>query len=116
MFIKNKCQEQEQEQEQELIAYARIIGPNIIDHGHGILSEPSIGRVLVKKEYRSTGIGHKLMIEAIKNTKKLYPNNKIKISAQRHLEKFYNKSNFFKSSDIYLEDNIEHIEMIYNDL
>ena len=36
----------------------------------------------------------------------------IRISAQSHLESYYEKFGFIKASDEYLEDNIPHIEML----
>lgn len=38
---------------------------------------------------------------------------KIRISAQAYLLKFYNSLGFEPVSDIYLEDGIEHMEMLY---
>lgn len=40
-------------------------------------------------------------------------NGDIKISAQAYLEKFYEGIGFNKVSDMYLEDDIPHIDMIY---
>jgi ElaA protein len=36
----------------------------------------------------------------------------IRISAQSHLENYYEKFGFIKASEEYLEDNIPHIEML----
>jgi ElaA protein len=36
----------------------------------------------------------------------------IRIGAQLYLQKFYSSFGFIKDSDMYLEDDIEHIEMI----
>jgi len=36
----------------------------------------------------------------------------VKISAQEHLEKYYNQHGFERVSDMYLEDDIPHIGML----
>jgi ElaA protein len=48
----------------------------------------------------------------IKQIKRYFPTEKIKISAQAHLEKFYNKHAFMATGEAYLEDGIPHIGMI----
>ena len=40
--------------------------------------------------------------------------NKIKISAQEYLKKFYTKLGFKHTGKSYLEDGIPHIEMVSN--
>jgi ElaA protein len=52
------------------------------------------------------------MIRSIEQTKKLFGEGSIKIGAQLYLQKFYTSLGFQQTSDIYLEDNIEHIEMV----
>jgi len=39
----------------------------------------------------------------------------ITLSAQEHLEAFYNEHGFTKCGDPYIEDGIPHIEMISNE-
>lgn len=72
----------------------------------------SIGRVVVHPEYRSLNLGHQLMTHAIKGIKDHYNQTNIKIGAQLYLKKFYESHGFIASSKMYLEDDIEHIEMI----
>lgn len=48
-------------------------------------------------------------IDFVANT---WNETEIRISAQAHLLKFYNSFGFEQTSGIYLEDNIEHIEML----
>lgn len=90
-----------------IIAYLRIL-----DIGQRFDSI-SIGRLIVKDSYRLKGLGRDIMKQAINyitiNLKQSY----IKISAQFHLQNFYNSLGFKKCSDVYLEDGIEHIEMEY---
>lgn len=90
-----------------IAAYLRVLPPRLS------YKEASIGRVLVNKEYRGKGYGRQIMEEGIKYCKSHYSGN-IKISAQAYLEDFYKSLGFEKISDVYLEDNIPHIDMIYN--
>ena len=94
------------EQKKEIIAYSRIMG----------LSNEfcSIGRVLVKKEFRKKGIGIKLMTKTIEEATSEYNSRKIKISAQEYLKNFYTNLGFKHTGRCYLEDGIPHIEMIFN--
>ena len=72
----------------------------------------SIGRVVVHPDYRKLSLGQELMSNAIAAIKKNYNDTNIKIGAQLYLKKFYENHGFVVSSPMYLEDNIEHIEMI----
>lgn len=86
-------------------AYLRIVAPGVS------YSNPSIGRVLTKETERKGGLGRKLMEEGIRVCKKHYPNKTIRISAQEYLLDFYTSLGFVKVGDMYLEDDIPHIEM-----
>ena len=43
--------------------------------------------------------------------KKKHPNDEIIISAQHRLEHFYNELGFTSRGNVYLEDDIDHIQM-----
>ena len=73
--------------------------------------EASIGRVVVKPTYRDKKLGHILMREAIYFMKHQLGETKITISAQLYLKKFYESHGFIQTSEMYLEDDIPHIEM-----
>jgi ElaA protein len=95
-------------QENRLCAYTRIVPP-------GISYEfPSIGRVVTSPAARKGGLGRLLMQQSIIETEKLYGRQSIRIGAQFYLKKFYESLGFAQSSDSYLEDGIEHIEMTRN--
>jgi ElaA protein len=70
----------------------------------------SIGRVLVKKDFRNYYFGVTLMNEAIAFCKAKYA-TAIKIGAQKYLEKWYNNLGFFTCGEEYLEDDIPHLPM-----
>ncbi len=91
----------------EVIAVTRIL-PKEISY-----DEISIGRVALKKEYRGKGIADTLMIESFKFVEKQFGKQAIRISAQEYLLKYYNKHGFKQVSEVYLEDDIPHIEMLY---
>ena len=93
------------EYEGEIVAYARLFKPN------DYFENASIGRVVVSQNHRDKKCGYDLMQQAIKAIQEHYNETKITISAQLYLQKFYESLGFVKTSDIYLEDDIEHIEM-----
>lgn len=95
-----------QDEEQNILATARLIPQGIIDQ------DIHIGRVCVLESARAQKLGHVLMAKAVDDAQKIWGKQRIVISAQAHLEKFYAKHGFEKASEIYLEDNIEHIKMI----
>jgi ElaA protein len=90
----------------ELVAYTRIVPPGVA------YTEPAIGRVVTSPCVRGGGIGRLLMEKSIEQIIKLYGNTLIKMSAQFYLLNFYTSLGFKQTSSIYLEDNIEHIEMM----
>lgn len=94
-------------QNEVMTAYLRILPTGLTYQEH-----ISIGRVVIAPEARGTGLGHELMTVALAECKKAFPTNSLKISAQEHLEKYYNKHGFERVSNMYLEDNIPHIAMI----
>jgi len=91
----------------KISAYLRILAK-----GQSYDEYISIGRVIVAEQARGTGMGHKLMTEALRLSQQYFPEEGIKISAQEHLENFYNNHGFERISAMYLEDNIPHIAML----
>jgi ElaA protein len=89
-----------------LAAYTRILPAGIS------FKEPSIGRVVTSPKARGRGAGRELMDKSIENLYKLFGQVNIRIGAQLYLKKFYASLGFKTESDIYLEDGIEHIEMV----
>lgn len=88
-----------------LKAYTRII-----DKGDYI----TFGRVLVVKKFRKEGLGEEIVQATIDEIKKRFPNQPIKIQAQAYLKGFYSNFGFQAISDVYLEDNIPHLDMLLN--
>lgn len=92
--------------EKKLVAYSRLLPPGLA------YTEMSIGRVISSPAYRKTGAGRRLLKEDIEACHRLFGSGSIKIGAQLYLKRFYESFGFVQVSDIYLEDNIEHILMI----
>ncbi|WP_225552056.1 GNAT family N-acetyltransferase [Sphingobacterium bovistauri] len=89
-----------------VVAYARLLPPNIS------YVDASIGRVVVNPNSRHLKLGTVLMREAISSVRKDFPSEIIRISAQAHLQGFYENVGFVRvSEEPYLEDNIPHVEM-----
>lgn len=89
----------------KLIAYARLLPPGLA------FEQMSIGRVISAPDYRKKGAGKLLMQKAIEGCHELFGEGPICIGAQLYLKKFYESFGFVQTGDVYLEDNIEHIEM-----
>jgi ElaA protein len=94
-------------QDDVLVAYVRILAPGIS------YEEASIGRVLTNPAFRKNGYGVQLMNVAIEKTLQQYGVKKIKIGAQLYLLNFYSNLGFTQTSEIYMEDGIPHIEMLF---
>lgn len=94
-------------QDKKLVAYARILPPGIS------YKEASIGRVVTHPDYRSKGAGKELMERAIENTLSQFHVSTIRIGAQLYLQRFYQSLLFINEGEIYLEDGIPHIEMVF---
>lgn len=75
----------------------------------------SIGRVANHLKIRGKGEGKKMMRMAIDFLKNTFPNEKIKISAQYYLLKYYESLGFIAEGEVYQEDLLPHIAMIYQD-
>lgn len=94
--------------ENKVVAYTRLFSPGLY------FESASIGRVVVASENRKDGLGNELMDASIKAIQENFNTSKITISAQTYLQKFYESHGFIKEGNEYLEDEIPHIRMIYN--
>lgn len=89
----------------KIVAYARLFDAGIS------FDNASIGRVVVDANYRDKKWGHDLMREAIQGIKENFGKDEITIGAQLYLKKFYESHGFVPISEMYLEDDIPHIDM-----
>ncbi|MFZ2669901.1 MAG: GNAT family N-acetyltransferase [Streptococcus suis] len=92
----------------ELVAYLRILPAGLR------YDEVSIGRVVVKPSHRGKGLGRLMMEQAIHCITNEWKESQIKIGAQAYLEKFYQSLGFEPVSEVYLEDDIPHLDMLYS--
>ena len=93
----------------ELQAYARCFAPGVK------FAEASIGRVLTRANVRGTGLGHELMEQAITAVSQVWGPQPIRIGAQKRLASYYAEHGFKDAGKPYLEDGIEHVEMLLPD-
>ena len=91
---------------EKIIAYTRIFKPG------DYFEEASIGRVVVAKNERKHKYGYDIMKVSIETIKTQFNTDKIKISAQCYLNKFYTNLGFKSVGETYLEDGIPHVAMI----
>ncbi len=90
----------------KLMAYCRLL-PAGVSFLH-----PSIGRVVTHADARGKGLGKELMQKGIQYCKELFGAQNIKIGAQLYLQNFYASLGFERNGNVYMEDGIEHVEMI----
>ena len=91
----------------EPLAYARLLDPGT-KYAHDL----SIGRVITTPIARGRGLGRELMLRAIEQAGLIWPGVAIRISAQTRLEAFYASLGFIAVGAPYLEDGIDHTEML----
>lgn len=89
---------------QQLGAYARCYEKNE--------QYSAIGRVLVEQSQRGKGVAPLLVNEAIQLCFTRWPDKDIYIGAQTYLLGFYQSLGFQCTGEAYLEDGIEHQDMI----
>jgi ElaA protein len=92
--------------EKKLVAYSRLLPPG------ASYPETSIGRVVTSPSARRKGLGKDLMQRSLYEVKRLFGDGPIKLGAQLYLKDFYTSLGFTQTSEIYLEDGIQHIEMV----
>ena len=90
----------------KLIGYARIFPPG------EYFEEASIGRIVIQKDHRSSGLGREIVLAAQQSVFDNFKTQKIRLSAQSYLKEFYEDLGYNASGEEYLEDGIPHIAMI----
>ncbi|WDE04569.1 GNAT family N-acetyltransferase [Thalassomonas viridans] len=92
-------------QGETLIAYARLLPAGIS------YDNVSFGRVAIAQPARGHGLGQTLMTTILQHCQRLWPNQDIDIGAQEYLLNFYQDFGFKAISEVYLEDDIPHLDM-----
>ena len=89
----------------ELRAYLRLVDPGLK------YAEPSMGRVVLDKALRGSGLADQLVAQGVARAADAWPGQGNRISAQAHLQRFYGRHGFAVVGEVYVEDTIPHIEM-----
>ncbi|QTH62898.1 GNAT family N-acetyltransferase [Psychrosphaera ytuae] len=91
---------------EQLVGTCRILAPGLVYEQCS-----AIGRVVIDEAFRGQKKAYEMMKFALQQTNDLWPNSICKISAQEHLQNFYQSLGFSTCSDMYLEDGIPHVSM-----
>ena len=89
----------------QLRAYLRLVDPGVK------YVEPSIGRVVLDKTLRGSGLADELLVQGLLGADLNWPGQPNRISAQAHLQRFYGRHGYRPVGDVYSEDDIPHIQM-----
>ena len=92
-------------QDDKLVAYARLLDPE--SQGGDVV----IGRVIIAPQGRGQKLGHRLLEVALESIEEYWSGQPIFMSAQAHLQSFYEQHGFRAEGETYLEDDIPHIGM-----
>jgi ElaA protein len=91
----------------ELMAYARLFPAGVK------FAEASIGRVITRSTVRGQGLGHVLIQRALSSVHTLWGPQPIRIGAQARLKAYYSQHGFVDVGLPYIEDGIDHLEMVW---
>ena len=90
-----------------LLAYQRCLAP-----GANFI-ESALGRIVVSAPARGQDLGRELVRRGIRHNLERWPNHDIRINAQAYLQAFYAELGFVAEGDVFDEDDIPHIQMVY---
>ena len=85
-----------------LLGYQRCLPPGVS------YQASSLGRIVVHPSVRGEKLGRELVRRGIEHNHARWPGEDICISAQAHLQRFYQTLGFSPEGDEYLEDGIAH--------
>ena len=91
--------------EHGIAAYLRVLKSGVS------FPEPALGRILTTR--RGEGLGAKIVSEGIHFAEEKLGAEKIRIEAQVYARGFYEKLGFRQCSEPFMDDGIEHIEMLW---
>ena len=94
-------------QDGQLLAYARCFDAGV-KH-----AEVSIGRVVTALGQRGQGLGHALIRRALQAVAQQWGQQPVRIGAQARLRAFYAAHGFQDVNRPYVEDGIDHLEMVW---
>ncbi|MBU3134103.1 GNAT family N-acetyltransferase [Clostridium gasigenes] len=91
--------------EDKLVGYCRILPAGLA------YEKPSIGRVLVLKEFRKNYIAQEMMKKSTDFVREYWMENEIILSSQLYAKRLYESVGFEVISDVYDEAGIPHVKM-----
>lgn len=91
--------------ENKLVGYCRLLPAGLA------YEKPSIGRVLVLKEFRKNYIAQDMMSKSAEFIRENWKEKEIIISSQLYAKRLYESIGFEIISDVYDEAGIEHVKM-----
>lgn len=91
----------------QLLAYARCFAPGVQ------FDEACIGRIATRLDARGTGLGHQLVAQALDLVRSTWGAQPVRIGAQARLKDFYRRHGFADTGIDYVEDGIDHVEMLW---
>jgi ElaA protein len=94
-------------QDGELLAYQRCLAPGTS------FRESALGRIVVAPRARGRLLGKELVVRGIRHNLERWPGQGIRLNAQAYLQDFYSALGFSADGDIYADDGIPHIQMVY---
>ncbi|WP_214875675.1 GNAT family N-acetyltransferase [Exiguobacterium sp. CH10] len=109
--VEQNCPYQEIDGKDEQAVHYWIEDDGEIVSALRVLTEASpvaIGRVVTKATYRGKGYSRLLMDAAIKD----FGHETLYLQAQTYVEPFYASFGFKRTSDVYQEDRIPHVDML----
>lgn len=95
--------------DEQVIACARFFPQGVT------FKEASLGRICTSPAHRGTGLGKELMRRSLVEMERCFPGEPVRIGAQTYLNEFYKNFGFVNASELYMEDGIEHVEMVRRD-
>ncbi len=94
------------EENNQVIAYLRVLPPHLV-----YANKSCFGRVVTHQQHRHKKLGHQLVKRALNLIESQWPQSICHISAQSHLQAFYEQHGFKVVGEPYLEDDIPHVGM-----
>ena len=95
------------EENGEVVSYMRIIEKGVS------YPEMSMGRLLTREQHRKSGYSRETIARGLDFVVNTLGETKVRVSGQLYMKKFYESMGFRTTSEVYLEDGIEHVEMLY---
>jgi ElaA protein len=88
-----------------VVAAARIFAPGVRDEA------AVIGRVVTSPSQRKSGLGKQLMTRTLAAVAERWGRVRIRLNAQKYIERFYAGFGFERAGDDFMEDDIPHLPM-----